>query len=122
MTLPASDPAASRKPVSSLRLGTGLALALALPGSRLGLLCRPPRTRLRLLLARGAAQAALQVVEDEPDRRLGARRRRDHPPLVADDEDAAFRRRRLELRERAPVVPAHLLRGGQQRTRPLGDA
>ena len=62
----------------------------------------PRPLRLRRLGV-GAAQAALQVVEDEPDRRRRAGRRRDPPVAVADDEDAALGGRGLELRHRRLV-------------------
>src|SRR5919197_3041363 len=44
-----------------------------------------------------AAQAALQVVEDEPDRRLRPRGRDDAARAVTDDEDAPRQRRHLQL-------------------------
>src|SRR5919197_228381 len=56
------------------------------------------RLRPRLLRACGrSAQTALQVVEDEPDGRLGRRRRGDQPAVVADDEDAPLGSRDLDL-------------------------
>src|SRR6478609_6695288 len=64
------------------------------------------RGRRRLLLRgrtlRGglhASESRLQVVEDEPGRRISAGRRGDGRLAVADDEDAAFARGDLELCE-----------------------
>ena len=82
-----ASPAASRKPVTTLRGGIVGFLRRLLRG-------RPALPGRRLL---DRAQARLQVVEDEPDGRLGRGRRRDQTAAVADDEDAAVDRRRLEL-------------------------
>ena len=86
--MPASEPAASTTPVTTLRRG--------IVPDRLG---APAWSafRLRLLLVGDAAQTALQVVEDEPDRRLGGRGRGDRPLLVADDEDTPLGGCDLEL-------------------------
>src|SRR5438874_8040592 len=66
----------------------------------------PPRPGRLLGLTLGAAEAALEVVEDEPDGGGGARRGRDPTAARADDEDAPLRGRRLELGHLA--VLAHL--------------
>src|SRR3954467_12363533 len=77
MTAAAAEATASRKPVRKLR-----AFIRLLPRTRLAL-----GLRLCFLFAE-AAQAALEVVEDEPHGRLGPRRRRDHAVTVGDQEDA----------------------------------
>src|SRR5437660_2368920 len=96
--VPATEPAPSSMPVRTLRLRIGLL------GSRRGLALR----RSSLLGRRGRrfelAQAALQVVEDEPYRRLRRGRRRDQPVAVPDDEDAAALEGDLELRELVAAV------------------
>src|SRR3954449_11338740 len=60
-------------------------------------LCRAIVLRRRLLAGGQRAQAALEVVEDEPDRRLRGRGGDDRPRAVADDEHASLPRRGLEL-------------------------
>src|SRR5882757_6691671 len=89
-TEPASEPAASSSPVTTLRGGiVGLLLrGSAATGLRWSVLDR--------------TQAALQIVENKPYGRLGSGRRCDHPLAVADDEDAAGEGRRLELRHPRP--------------------
>src|SRR5438552_12141070 len=67
-----------------LRRGGGLARAGGLPFRRRGL---------------DAPQRGLEVVEDEPDRRIGTRRRRDGRLALAHDEDAALAGCDLELGE-----------------------
>src|SRR5437868_11268999 len=62
-------------------------------------LLAPRSLRLRRFV--DVPQAALQVVEDEADRRRRTGRRGDPPTLVANDEHAAVGGRGLELRERA---------------------
>src|SRR4051794_37536472 len=72
--------------------------------------------RLAFLRSRGLelAQAALQVVEDEPDRRLRRRRRRDQTIAVPNDEDTSGLQRDLELSELAAIRPVALLLGLRQ--------
>src|SRR6266704_6195531 len=91
-SVPASEPAPSRTPVRTLRLRIGFLR----PARRLA-----PRGRAFLRRGRSVEvpQAALEVVEDEPDRRLRLRRRRDQAIAVPDDEDAPALERDLELRE-----------------------
>src|SRR5207245_862636 len=62
----------------------------------------PLRRRALRLVPGDAAQAALQVVENEADRRPRGRRRGDRAAAVAGDEDATSERRRLELRQGLP--------------------
>src|SRR2546423_2808629 len=90
----------------------------------LDLLARAPlRLRLRLVL-RGGAKTALEVVEDETDRRLGRRRRGDQAAVAAYNEDAALGGRNLGLVRRGRAVgrrgcvqqPA---RRADERARPL---
>src|SRR5262245_11999654 len=61
-------------------------------------LAPPPRL---VGLGRRAAQATLEVVEDETDRRLGDGRRGDPPRAFANDEHAPVLGRDLELRDGA---------------------
>src|SRR3954470_9459047 len=84
---------------------------------------RTPVTTLRrgIALRGGRAKRALQVVEDEADRRLGTGRRGDRALALADDEDAAVERRRLELRPRARVPGGRPLGGGEQRRGGLAE-
>src|SRR5260221_11516729 len=86
MTLPAKIPVAKPTAARNLRFIVRLLSTWSLRLWRVGL---------------GVPEAALEVVEDEPDRRSRPGRRGDPPRAVADDEDAAIRRRRLELRDRA---------------------
>src|SRR4051812_14962691 len=86
MTLPAKMPVAKPSAARKLRFIVGLLSTRSLRLRRLGV---------------GIPQGALQVVEDETDRRRRARRRSDPPRVVAHDEDAAIGRRGLELRDRA---------------------
>src|SRR5215218_1370331 len=81
--MPRSDP--TTKP-SAMSLRGLIALR---PGVSLGL-------RLRSGLGR-SPQGALEVVEDEPGRRLGRGRRGNHRRAVLDDEQASVRGRRLDL-------------------------
>src|SRR3982751_6803571 len=91
--MPATRPVAKPSRASSLRRIAAL-LVLVRPA-------RPLRRRLRCVSAVvDAAQAALQVVEDEADGRVGPGRGHDAAGAVADDEHAAVERRRLELRQR----------------------
>src|SRR5207245_166832 len=94
-------PSSSRKPNSLRRTLTRTPLPLA--GGR-------PRSRVLLAGNGEIAQAALQVEEDEADRRLGPCHRRDGKLAVPDDEHASLPRRHLELRERACIrVARHAL-------------
>ena len=61
------------------------------------------RERVDLYFDDGS-KTALQVVEDEADRRLGRRRRGDRPLLVPYEEHTSLRGRDLELRERLAVL------------------
>src|SRR5581483_2373267 len=90
MTMPANAiPTSVRKPKSLRSALTGLL---------------PPRLRPRPAVAvagrTGGAEAALQVVEDEADRRLRPRDGCDGQVALDDDEGAALERCRLQLRQR----------------------
>src|SRR5437763_158623 len=111
-SVPIAEPVPSRTPVRTLRpriavtfprrLRLRLGLRLRRSGRRaLGLRLRLGLGGRALRLCRCAqlAEAALEVVEDEPDRRLRRRRRCDQRLAVADDEDAAALERDLELCE-----------------------
>src|SRR5919197_6485500 len=103
-------------PVRTLRRATGF-LAGGLTGSCLLGGCGPPptlRARLPVALGRlGGTQAALQVVEDEADGRLGRRGGGEHELASSEDENAALRGRCLELHER-PLIGTGLIGGGEQ--------
>src|SRR5439155_14108235 len=92
------------------------------------LLPRAPRRAVRDGAVLDRAQAVLQVVEDEPDGRIGSGGRGDDAGacgagLAADDEHAALERRRLELREtrQAPGL-AEIVGLLEQRRQPLDEA
>src|SRR5919204_1177395 len=116
-----TEPIASTRPVRKLRVRILLSSRRLLPRRRL-----PSSGRLRLLPARPlavagqAAEAALQVVEDEADGRLGPGRRRDYLLAVADDEDVSRRGRGVELRDRA-VAASQPVRRCEQRECAVGD-
>src|SRR6476620_3943551 len=101
-SVPATEPAPSSMPVRTLRLRIGLLR------SRRGLALRRSS-----LLGRGGgfelAQAALQVVEDEADRRLRQRRRSNQAVAVPNDENAPALEGDLELRELAAAVGSFAL-------------
>src|SRR2546430_9293890 len=81
-------------------------------------------SRGRLLgsrLHRDRPQGALQVVEDEADRRIRRGRRCDPGLSLRDDEDASLLRRRFELNQ-ASVSGLDPLRVRQQPPGPLGQA
>src|SRR5690348_14944153 len=104
MTMPANAiPTSVRKPTSLRSALTGLFLLRSRPRLAVALAGRVRR-----------AQAALQVVEHEADRRLGLGHGRHRQVAVDDDEDAALERRYLELRERRV---ARLVRNSER----LGD-
>src|SRR3954467_4159265 len=104
MTAAAAEATASRKPVRKLR-----AFIRLLPRTRLAF-----GLRLCFLVAE-AAQAALEVVEDEPHGRLGPRRRRDHAVPVGDQEDAAAAKGHVELHELRAVGLCLVLLGRAQK-------
>src|SRR5205823_14555219 len=108
-----AGPTASRNPVRKLRRLIGLLLPRR-PRPRLGL-----RLRLRRGLLTEAAQAALEVVEDEPDRRLLARRRRDHAVAVRDHKNAPAAQRDVELDELQAFLGPMLLGRAQELERRL---
>ena len=88
----------------------GLARRSLLLGGARGLLPRgrlPRRRRFRL----DAAQRGLEVVEDEPDRRIAARRGQDGRGTVPDDEDTSLSRGHLEL----VTLGRHCIRGRRAR-------
>src|SRR6266536_1496030 len=115
---PASIPPSTPSSAAALRR------ILLLPGRRRlargSLLLRSRGRRRGRLLPRGgllrrrclldAAQRGLEVVKDEPDRRIGTRRRGDRSVALAHDEDAALPRRNLELRQWALTRPDVLCR------------
>ncbi|PWU17798.1 MAG: hypothetical protein C5B48_15540 [Candidatus Rokuibacteriota bacterium] len=105
---PASTPAATTKRPSSLRI-------LALP--RLLRL----RAGLAVILGCSGAQAALEVVEDQPHRRFRRGSRSHGPSLVTHDEHAAVECRGLELHERLRTA-LELFGRGEQPPRSLGEA
>src|SRR6476619_6058440 len=111
-SVPATEPAPSSTPVRTLRLRIGLLRSrrgLAL--RRSSLLGRDRRFEL--------AQTALQVVEDESDRRLRRGRRGDQAVTVPDHEDAPALQGDLELRELTAAVRRLALPLGF-RQQPLG--
>src|SRR6478752_10087444 len=121
---PASIPPATPRAAAMLRRirllpRCRLARSCLLLGGRSG--GRLLRGGRRLLLRRGtlrgrlyASESRLQVVEDEPRRRISAGRRGDGRLAVADDEDAAVARGDLELREHT-VAGLESLGCGEQR-------
>src|SRR5438093_5421520 len=123
---PASNPPNTPRMTATLRR-IGFLPRRPLPGGSLlrrRLLSRSGRlpggglARSRLWLQ--ASQRRLEVVEDEPDRRVLPRRGRNRGLLVADDEDAAFRSCDLELGQRA-LARLELLRAGKQLCSRLGQ-
>src|SRR6476620_6756297 len=103
-----ATPTSTRKP-KSLRSALTGGLPLAGLGARLA---------VAVTRRAGRAQAALQVVENEADRRLGLRHRSDGAVAFDDDEDAPVQRDRFELHERRvagvrhPECPADERNGG----------
>src|SRR6478752_2471086 len=107
-----ATPTSTRKP-KSLRSALTGGLPLAGLGARLAVAV--PRRA-------GRAQAALQVVEDEADRRLGPGHRSDGAVAFDDDEDTPVQRGRLELHERRVADMRHLERPADERNGRLCEA
>src|SRR4051794_36605150 len=102
-TEPAAEPTASVTAPTTLRLRRAIA-ALLCPGGAVGL---PDDRRLgRARRAIERVERRLEVVEDEPHRRIGGRGGEQHVALVAHDEDAALAGRQLDLRQRVAAEVA----------------
>src|SRR5262245_27779052 len=95
---PATTPAAAAAAAITARLSRFIAAfsrCVAVSGRRL-----VARHRSLASVPAEAAQAAPQVVEDEPDRRLLRGRRGDRVLALADEEDASRAELGLQLRQR----------------------